>query len=56
MNTQAYMKLSEAEKKEYQSFRKCECGETLVRDGHSTGDLHVVCPKCVLCPDCEDGE
>ena len=50
-----YLKMSENKKKKFQSHLKCECGQFLVRDGHSTGDLHVVCPVCKVCPDCEEG-
>lgn len=56
MTVAEYNLLPAEEKKQYQSHRKCECGEALVRDNHSTGPLHVVCPVCESCPDCEDGE
>lgn len=57
MTTADYLKLPEAEKQQFQSRRTCsECGEHCVRDGHSLGDMHVVCPRCNNCPDCEDGE
>ena len=57
MNLNDYKNLPEDEKKQYQSKRTCpECGTIQVRDGHSTGDLHVVCPECHICWDCEDGE
>lgn len=56
MNVNEYMRLSEEKKKQFQSKRTCSCGTQMVRDGHSTGDLHVICPECRLCPDCEDGE
>ena len=63
MNFDAYWELTEEQRKDYQSPRKCNlgetepCGEPLVYvNGHSAGDLHVMCPKCRMCPDCEDGE
>ena len=56
MNRETYNALPAEEKAAFQSHRKCGCGEPLVRDGHSTGDLHNICPMCNECPDCEDGE
>lgn len=37
--------------------RKCPlCNTELVPQlGHSIGSLHAICPKCNICPDCEDG-
>ena len=55
MTTAEYNALPAENKKQYQTHRVCECGEPLVQDGHSIGALHAVCPKCNLCPDCEDG-
>jgi len=49
--------LTEEERKEFQSHRICpECEGPLYRTGHSTGDLHVQCFTCRMCPDCNDGE
>ena len=58
MNFDDFNKLTPEEKKPFQSdHRKCECDEPLVSvNGHSTGDLHTMCPKCKTCPDCDDGE
>lgn len=51
-----YNKLPDEEKKKFQVDRKCECGEIMVAiNGHSIGALHSMCPKCKLCPDCDDG-
>ena len=55
MNLDDYNALPEEEQKEFHTERVCECGANLIGDGHSTGDLHVICPKCRMCPDCEDG-
>ena len=56
MNFDLYNALPEVEKVEYQVGRKCECGEELVSvNGHSTGPLHTMCPKCKSCPDCDEG-
>lgn len=56
MDIGAYRNLPAEEQVKFQSHRMCDCGEHLVRTGHSTGDLHTVCPKCDLCPDCEEGD
>lgn len=56
MDYAAYNALSDADKKPLQVARKCDCGEPLVgMEGHSIGALHAVCPKCQMCPDCEEG-
>lgn len=56
MTIKEYLSLPESEKKKYQSDRVCEeCGTVTVRDGHSIGNMHVVCPTCDSCFDCEDG-
>jgi hypothetical protein len=56
MNREEFLKLSPEEQAEFESPRICyECKGHLVGDGHSTGDLHVICPRCNVCPDCEDG-
>lgn len=52
-----YRALPAAKQKQYQTERTCECGEKLVGvNGHSAGTLHVMCPTCEVCPDCDDGE
>ena len=58
MNFKAYRDLPPEEQAEYQSQRTCpECKAHLVAvNGHSTGDLHTMCPICENCPDCEEGE
>jgi hypothetical protein len=57
MNFDLYNALSADDKKPYQVERKCGCGEHLLSvNGHSTGPLHTMCPKCKSCPDCDEGE
>jgi hypothetical protein len=58
MTIAEYLLLPDGEKVQYQSHRHCSlCEGVLVREtGHSTGNLHVVCPSCNFCPDCDEGE
>jgi len=57
MTHDEFKALPEDEQESYKSRRRCpKCKARLLRTAHSTGDLHVQCLDCKICPDCDDGE
>ena len=57
MTHDEFKALPEDEQESYKSHRRCpKCKARLLRTAHSTGDLHVQCLDCKICPDCDDGE